>query len=215
LLITCGSAFKNKGVQTLLDSIIEYLPSPKDIPFIKATEYLNKTTKNIINIKPDDNEPFAALAFKIYSDPFVGNLTFFRVYSGKIKSGDFIFNSTKNQKERLGRIVQMHANQRSEIKEVRSGDIAAAIGLKNISTGDTLCDIKINPIFLENIKSPDPVISIAIEPNTKNDQDKMNIAINKLSQEDPSFKSEVNLETGQTIISGMGELHLEILLDRM
>ncbi|BBA84695.1 elongation factor G [endosymbiont of Euscepes postfasciatus] len=213
MLITCGSAFKNKGVQPLLDMIIEYLPSPLDIPDIKCIE-IGKENKKEIYINAL-NKNFSALVFKIYSDPCIGNLTFFRVYSGNIKSGNFVFNSNKNCKERLGRIVQMHANNKFEIKEVNSGDIAAVIGLKNVSTGDTLCDIKFNPIIFENIEFPNPVISIAVEPNTKLDQDKMSIAISKLLQEDPSFKSYVNNDTGQTIISGMGELHLEILTDRM
>ncbi|BBA85267.1 elongation factor G [endosymbiont of Sipalinus gigas] len=203
--VLCGSAFKNKGIQPVLDSIIDFLPSPNDIPPIKVN--------NIIRY-PKYEDPFTALVFKIYSDPFVGNLTFIRVYSGKAKTGDYIFNSNKKKKEKLGRIVQMHANKRLEIKEIFAGDIVAAIGLKDVSTGDTLCDIN-NPIILEKIKFPDPVISIAIEPNTKIDQEKMSIALNKLSQEDPSFNVNVNVETNQTIISGMGELHLEILVDRM
>ncbi|BBA84830.1 elongation factor G [endosymbiont of Pachyrhynchus infernalis] len=211
-LVICGSAFKNKGIQPILDCIIDYLPSPNEIKNIKG--YSNSKYNIIEERVPNDNSPFSALAFKILSDPFVGNLTFFRVYSGKIKSGDYILNSTKNIKERIGRIVQMHANKKEEIKEVKSGDIAAAIGLKNINTGDTLCDIN-NPIILEKIDFPEPVIFIAIEPKTKSDQKKMSIALNKLTKEDPSFKAKINEETGQTIISGMGELHLEILVDRM
>ncbi|MFI4819123.1 MAG: elongation factor G [Enterobacterales bacterium] len=211
MIVTCGSAFKNKGVQSLLDAIIDYLPSPIDINLINGVLIDGKTNiKRYLNYK----EPFSALAFKISNDPFVGNLTFFRVYSGIIKTGDFILNSTKNEKSRLGRIVQMHANKREEIKEVKAGDIAAAIGLKNISTGDTLCD-PYYPIILEKIKFPEPVISISLEPKTKVDQVKMGIALNRLSQEDPSFKVFTDKESGQTIISGMGELHLEILVDRM
>ncbi|MFI4847225.1 MAG: elongation factor G [Candidatus Makana argininalis] len=211
MIVTCGSAFKNKGVQSLLDAIIDYLPSPIDVNLINGLLMDGKTnSKRYLNY----TEPFSALAFKILNDPFVGNLTFFRVYSGIIKSGDFILNSTKNKKSRLGRIVQMHANKRDEIKEVRAGDIVAAIGLKNISTGDTLCD-PLHPIILEKIKFPEPVISISLEPKTKADQEKMGISLNRLSQEDPSFKFFTDEESGQTIISGMGELHLEILVDRM
>ncbi|MGK2896877.1 MAG: elongation factor G [Candidatus Makana argininalis] len=211
MIVTCGSSFKNKGVQSLLDAIIDYLPSPHDVNLINGVLMDEKThSTRYLNYK----EPFSALAFKILNDPFVGNLTFFRVYSGIIKSGDFVLNSTKNKKTRLGRIVQMHANKRDEIKEVKAGDIAAAIGLKNISTGDTLCD-PINPIILEKIKFPEPVISISLEPKTKVDQEKMGIALNRLSQEDPSFKFFTDEESGQTIIAGMGELHLEIIVDRM
>ncbi|MCV2528235.1 MAG: elongation factor G [Candidatus Lightella neohaematopini] len=210
-IVTCGSAFKNKGIQTMLDAIIDYLPSPNDINNINGVLTDRKT--NIFR-SPKDNEPFSALAFKIANDQFVGNLTFFRVYSGIIKSGQTLLNSTKNKQERLGRIVQMHANKRDEIKEVRAGDIAAAIGLKNISTGDTLCDPNY-PIILENIEFPEPVISLSLEPKTKIDQEKMSSALVRLTQEDPSFKFWINHESGQTIISGMGELHLEILVDRM
>lgn len=205
VLVTCGSAFKNKGVQTLLDAIVEYLPSPEDIPL----EHFDSSTKFD---KP--KLPFTALAFKIANDPFVGNLTFFRVYTGSVKVGDTIFNSVKLQKERVGRIVQMHANKREEIQEVHAGDIAAALGFKNVTTGDTLCDIN-RPIILEKIDFPNPVISIAIEPKTKADQEKMIIALSKLAKEDPSFKVWTDIESNQTIIAGMGELHLEILVDRM
>ncbi|BFI91064.1 elongation factor G [Enterobacterales bacterium endosymbiont of Anomoneura mori] len=209
-LITCGSAFKNKGVQALLDSIIEYLPSPKDIPYIYGIDKNKKKIKRLTN----DNESFSALAFKIITDPYVGNLTFFRVYSGKINSGSVILNSTKSLRERFGRILQMHANKREEIKEIFTGDIVAAIGLKSVTTGDTLCDIE-NPIILEKMEFPTPVISIAVEPKTKVDQEKMGIALNRLAKEDPSFRVNLDLETNQTIISGMGELHLDIIIDRM
>ncbi len=211
LLVTCGSAFKNKGIQCLLDSIIDYLPSPNDIGNV-----IGLNIKNNSNIKREinDNEYFSALAFKVVNDIFVGNLTFLRIYSGSIKSGDVILNSNKNKRERVGRIVQMHANKKEEIKEVFAGDIAAAIGLKDVTTGDTLCDIN-NPIILEKIDFPNPVISISLEPKTKNDQEKLSIALSKLSKEDPSFKSLFNSESNQTIISGMGELHLDIIVDRM
>ncbi|MCV2508751.1 MAG: elongation factor G [Candidatus Lightella neohaematopini] len=210
-IVTCGSAFKNKGIQTMLDAIVDYLPSPNDIKNINGV-LMDKETSTFR--LPKDNEPFSALAFKIANDQFVGNLTFFRVYSGVIKSGHVLLNSTKNKQERLGRIVQMHANKREEIKEVRAGDIAAAIGLKNISTGDTLCNPNY-PIILENIEFPEPVISLSLEPKTKVDQEKMSSALIRLTQEDPSFKFCIDHESGQTIISGMGELHLEILVDRM
>lgn len=211
-LITCGSAFKNKGVQALLDAIIDYLPSPQDINVIKNFQEKNNDVKNVRYA--DDKQPFSALAFKIASDSFVGNLTFFRVYSGVVRSGDIVFNSVKLHKERFGRIVQMHANKREEIKEVRAGDIAAAIGLKNVTTGDTLCDIN-KPIVLEKMDFPEPVISIAVEPKTKIDQEKMGIALNRLAKEDPSFRVWTDHESHQTIIAGMGELHLEIIIDRM
>lgn len=213
ILITCGSAFKNKGVQALLDSIVEYLPSPIDIPPVQGFSLEDNNLK--INRKANDNEPFSALAFKVATDPFVGNLTFFRVYSGVVSScGDYVLNSVSGKKERFGRIVQMHANKREEIKEVWSGDIAAAIGLKDVNTGDTLCSIK-DPIILESMEFPQPVISVAIEAKTKIDQERMGIVLNRLTQEDPSFHVSIDAETGQTIISGMGELHLEILVDRM
>ncbi|QJC34973.1 elongation factor G [Enterobacteriaceae endosymbiont of Donacia piscatrix] len=210
-LITCGSAFKNKGVQALLDAIIDYLPSPKDIPPIQG---ISDNNKNILTRNTDDNELFSALAFKIANDPFVGNLTFFRVYSGTVSNGEIIYNSIKKQKERIGRIVQMHANKREEIKKVYAGDIAAAIGLKNVTTGDTLCDIN-KCIILETMDFPEPVISIAIEPKTKIDQEKMGLALNRLIKEDPSLRTWIDEETNQTIIAGMGELHLEIIVDRM
>jgi translation elongation factor EF-G len=210
--VFCGSAFKNKGVQAVLDGVIEYLPSPADVPPIKGVLDDGKDTK-AERIASDD-EPFASLAFKIATDPFVGTLTFFRVYSGVLKSGDTIYNPVKGRKERVGRIVQMHANSREEIKEVRAGDIAAAVGLKDVTTGDTLCDLN-NVITLERMEFPDPVISVAVEPRTKGDQEKMGLALSKLAQEDPSFRVRTDEESGQTIISGMGELHLEIIVDRM
>ncbi len=211
LLVTCGTALKNKGIQCLLDAIIDYLPSPKDLCLING---LSINSKSSLERKIDDKEFFSSLAFKVSNDPFVGNLTFLRVYSGCIKSGDIVLNSTKNKRERIGRIVQMHANKKEEIKEVYAGDIAAAIGLKSITTGDTLCDIN-NPIILEKIKFPSPVISIALVPDTKLDQEKMGIVLYKLSKEDPSLKYWYDNESNQTIISGMGELHLEIIVDRM
>ncbi len=208
----CGSAFKNKGVQAMLDAIIEYMPSPVDVPPI--TGHLDdKDETEAVRVASDD-APFAALAFKIATDPFVGTLTFFRVYSGVLKSGDTIYNPVKHKKERVGRIVQMHSNSREEIKEVFAGDIAAAVGLKDVTTGDTLCDIN-NVITLERMDFPEPVISVAVEPRTKADQEKMGIALSKLAQEDPSFRVRTDEESGQTIISGMGELHLDIIVDRM
>ncbi|MFZ9053924.1 MAG: elongation factor G [Woeseiaceae bacterium] len=206
----CGSAFKNKGVQAMLDAVIDYMPSPVDVPAIKGI----KDDESEGERHADDEEPFAALAFKIATDPFVGNLTFFRVYSGVLNSGDTIFNPVKGKKERIGRILQMHSNDRKEIKEVRAGDIAAAVGLKDVTTGDTLCDIK-QIITLERMEFPEPVISVAVEPRTKPDQEKMGIALQKLAKEDPSFRVHTDEESGQTIISGMGELHLDIIVDRM
>ena len=206
----CGSAFKNKGVQAMLDAVIEYMPSPVDVPAIKG--HLDDETE--AERPADDKEPFAALAFKIATDPFVGNLTFFRVYSGVLNSGDTIYNPVKGKKERIGRILQMHSNDRKEIKEVRAGDIAAAVGLKDVTTGDTLCDLK-NQITLERMEFPEPVISVAVEPKTKVDQDKMGNALVKLAKEDPSFRVHTDEESNQTIISGMGELHLDIIVDRM
>ena len=206
----CGSAFKNKGVQAMLDAVVEYLPSPIDIPPVDGELENGKMGER----KADDKEPFSALAFKIMTDPFVGQLIFFRVYSGVINSGDTIYNPIKGRKERIGRILQMHANQREEIKEVRAGDIAAAVGLKEATTGDTLCDPD-KVITLEKMEFPEPVISQAVEPKTKADQEKMGIALNRLAQEDPSFRVHTDEESGQTIISGMGELHLEIIVDRM
>lgn len=206
----CGSAFKNKGVQAMLDAVVDYLPSPADVPAILGhTEDDREAERH-----PSDDEPFSALAFKIMTDPFVGQLIFFRVYSGVVNSGDTVFNPVKGKRERLGRILQMHANTRNEIKEVRAGDIAAAVGLKEATTGDTLCD-PANVIILERMSFPDPVISQAVEPKTKADQEKMGVALNRLAQEDPSFRVRTDEESGQTIISGMGELHLEILVDRM
>jgi len=206
----CGTAFKNKGVQALLDAIVELMPSPLDVPAI--TGILENEEEGVR--KSDDSAPFSALAFKIATDPFVGTLTFFRVYSGVLNSGDFLYNPVKGKKERIGRILQMHANTREELKEVRAGDIAAAVGLKDVTTGDTLCDLK-DIITLERMEFPEPVISVAVEPKTKSDQEKMGIALGKLAQEDPSFRVATDEESGQTIISGMGELHLDILVDRM
>ncbi|WP_190600558.1 elongation factor G [Candidatus Vesicomyidisocius sp. SY067_SCS001] len=208
----CGSAFKNKGVQAVLDAMIMYMPSPLDVDAI--TGISDDKDETVVPRKADDNEPFAALAFKIATDPFVGNLTFFRVYSGVLEAGDFVYNSSKGKKERIGRMVQMHSNERDEIKEVRAGDIAAAIGLKDVTTGDTLCDMK-EKIILERMEFPEPVIALAVEPKTKADQEKMGIALGKLAAEDPSFRVSTDEESGQTIIAGMGELHLDIIVDRM
>jgi len=208
--VTLGSAFKNKGVQAMLDKIIELMPSPVDVPPIKGE--LEDGSEAVRHAT--DDEPFAALAFKIATDPFVGTLTFFRVYSGVVNAGDSVYNPVKRKKERMGRILQMHANSREEIKEVRAGDIAAAVGLKDVTTGDTLCDMK-EQIILERMEFPEPVISVAVEPKTKADQEKMGIALQKLAQEDPSFRVHTDEESGQTIISGMGELHLDIIVDRM
>ena len=207
-----GSAFKNKGVQAMLDAVIEYMPSPTEVKAIEGT--LDDKNETLATREADDNAPFSALAFKIATDPFVGTLTFFRVYSGKLESGTAIINSVKGKKERVGRMVQMHANDRQEIKEVWAGDIAAAIGLKDVTTGDTLCDPN-NVIVLERMEFPEPVISVAVEPRSQADQEKMGIALGKLAQEDPSFRVKTDEETGQCIISGMGELHLDILVDRM
>ncbi len=208
----CGSAFKNKGVQTMLDAVVRYLPSPLDVPAVKGV--IENEGDKVEVRKASDDEPFAALAFKIATDPFVGTLTFFRVYSGMLKTGDMVLNPVKGKRERIGRILQMHSNSREEIKEVRAGDIAAAVGLKEVTTGDTLCE-KQHPITLERLDFPEPVISVAVEPRTTADQDKMSVALGKLAQEDPSFNVHTNEETGQTIISGMGELHLDIIVDRM
>ena len=208
----CGSAFKNKGVQTMLDAVVAYLPSPIDVPAIKGI--LDDKDASAGERKSSDEEPFSALAFKIATDPFVGTLTFFRVYSGVLNSGDTVYNPIKDKKERVGRILQMHANSRDEIKEVRAGDIAAAVGLKDVTTGETLCDLN-NIITLERMEFPEPVIAVAVEPKTKTDQEKMGVALSKLAQEDPSFRVHTDEESGQTIISGMGELHLEIIVDRM
>ncbi len=209
-----GSAFKNKGVQAVLDAVIEYMPSPEEVKAIEGIPHAEADESETETREADDDAPFAALAFKIATDPFVGTLTFFRVYSGVINSGDHVMNSVKGKKERIGRIVQMHANSREEIKEVRAGDIAAGVGLKDVTTGDTLCALD-NQIILERMEFPDPVISVAVEPKTKADQEKMGIALGKLAQEDPSFRVQTDEESGQTIISGMGELHLDILVDRM
>jgi len=209
--VMCGSAFKNKGVQCLLDAVIDYLPSPADTKGLHASV---PDSKEKVLCEPIDDTKFSALAFKIATDPFMGTLAFFRVYSGVVKTGDSVYNSVKGKKERLGRLLQIHANSRDEIKEVRAGDIAAAVGLKDISTGDTLCDPS-KIIILERIEFPEPVIAVAIEPRTQGDQEKMNLALQKLSAEDPSFKVSTDQESGQTIISGMGELHLEIIVERM
>ncbi|MDA5110130.1 MULTISPECIES: elongation factor G [Brevibacillus] len=209
--VLCGSSYRNKGVQPMLDAVVAYLPSPVDIPAIKGV--LPDSNEEVTR-PADDNGPFAALAFKIMTDPYVGKLTFFRVYSGVLNSGSYVLNSTKGKRERIGRILQMHANHREEISQVYSGDIAAAVGLKDTTTGDTLCDEKA-PVILESMTFPEPVISVAIEPKSKADQDKMGMALAKLAEEDPTFKTYTNEETGQTIISGMGELHLEIIVDRL
>ncbi|SDW75948.1 elongation factor G [Nitrosomonas communis] len=206
----CGSAFKNKGVQAMLDAVLDYLPAPTDIPAIQGTKENGEKDER----HATDDEPFSSLAFKIATDPYVGQLIFFRVYSGVVTSGDTVYNSVKGRKERIGRLLQMHANQREEIKEVRAGDIAAAVGLKDVVTGDTLCDTE-HVVTLERMEFPEPVIHVAVEPKTKNDQEKMGIALNRLAQEDPSFRVRTDEESGQTIISGMGELHLEIIVDRM
>ncbi|MET0046995.1 MAG: elongation factor G [Sedimenticola sp.] len=208
----CGSAFKNKGVQAMLDAVIEYMPAPTDVPAI--TGVLDDADETVASRPSSDDEPFAALAFKIATDPFVGSLTFFRVYSGVLKSGDSVYNPVKGKKERIGRILQMHSNSREEIKEVRAGDIAAAVGLKDVTTGETLCD-QGNVITLERMEFPEPVIAVAVEPRTKADQEKMGVALSKLAQEDPSFRVSTDDESGQTIIAGMGELHLDIIVDRM
>ncbi len=207
----CGSAYKNKGVQMLLDGVVDYMPAPIDIPAIRGVD---PATGEEVERPSDDKAPFSALAFKIMADPYVGKLAFFRVYSGTLESGSYVYNSTKSQKGRIGRILQMHANKREEIDKVYSGDIAAAVGLKNVTTGDTLCDEK-NEVILESMEFPDPVIEIAIEPKTKAGQEKMGVALAKLAEEDPTFKTYTNSETGQTIIAGMGELHLEIIVDRL
>jgi elongation factor G len=211
VLVMCGSAFKNKGVQAVLDAVIEYLPSPLEV---KAIEGTLEDGETVVNRVASDEAPFSALAFKIATDPFVGTLTFIRVYSGMLRSGDAVYNSVKQKRERIGRMVQMHANNREEIKEVFAGDIAAAVGMKYVTTGDTLCDMS-DVVVLERMEFPEPVISVAVEPRSQADQDKMGVALGKLAQEDPSFRVETHEETGQTIISGMGELHLDILVDRM
>jgi len=214
--ILCGSALKNKGVQLMLDAVIDYLPSPLDVPPVRATspEDVDNEEAELIEIKTDDSAPFSALAFKVYSDPFVGKLVFFRVYAGTVKSGSYILNSTTGGRERIGRIVRLHANSREEVQEVYAGDIAAAVGLKETTTGNTLCDPD-HPVILESIVFPEPVISIAIEPKTKADQEKMGVALSKLAEEDPTFRVSTNEETNQIIIAGMGELHLDVLVERM
>ena len=209
--VICGTSYRNKGVQPLLDAIVDYMPAPTDIPPIAG---VNPETGEEDHRPSSDSEPFSALAFKIMTDPYVGKLAFFRVYSGVLDAGSYVFNSTKGKKERIGRILQMHANNRKEIEKVYSGDIAAAVGLKDTTTGDTLCD-EAHPIILESMEFPDPVISVAVEPSTKNDQEKMGVALQKLAEEDPTFRVHTDQETGQTIISGMGELHLQIIVDRM
>ena len=208
--VMCGTALGNKGIKLLLDAVIDYLPSPLDIPSIKGVTLDGEETVR----HPSDDEPFSSLAFKVMTDPFVGRLTFFRVYSGHLSSGSYVLNSTKDVKERIGRILQMHANHRTEITDVYTGDIAAAVGLKNTTTGDTLCDEK-KPVILEQMEFPEPVIELAVEPKSKADQEKMGIALQKLAEEDPTFKVHTNQETGQTVIAGMGELHLDVLVDRM
>ncbi|QGS36444.1 elongation factor G [Aerococcus viridans] len=210
--VMCGSAFKNKGVQLMLDAVIDYLPAPTDVPPIQGHAFDNP--EEVIEVRANDDAPFSALAFKVMTDPFVGRLTFFRVYSGTVQSGSYIQNATKDKRERLGRILMMHANSRSEVEEVFSGDIAAAVGLKDTTTGDTLCDVD-NKLILESMEFPEPVIEVAIEPDTKADQDKMSIALGKLAEEDPTFRASTDHETGQTIIAGMGELHLDIIVDRL
>lgn len=209
--VICGSSFKNKGVQPLLDAVVDYLPSPIDVPAIQG---IDPETENEVTRHSSDTEPFAALAFKVMTDPFVGRLTFFRVYSGVIKSGSYVYNSTKGKKERVGRLLQMHANHRVEIQEAHAGDILAVVGFKDTGTGDTLCD-ESNVVILESMDFPEPVIDVAIEPKTVADQEKMGLALQKLSEEDPTFRVKGDPETGQTIISGMGELHLEIIVDRL
>jgi elongation factor G len=215
--VLCGSALKNKGVQRMLDAVVDYLPSPLDVPAIKAVlpgQDADAEDVEFVTRLPDENEPFAALVFKIVADAFVGKLAYFRVYSGKIEAGSYVYNSTKGQKERIGRLLQMHANHREEIKEVYAGDIAAMVGPKQTFTGDTICD-PTSPVVLETIKFPEPVIHVAVEPKTKADQDKMGLALAKLAEEDPTFRLRTDQETGQTIIGGMGELHLEVIVDRM
>lgn len=208
--VCCGTAYRNKGIQKLLDAVLEYMPSPIDIPAIQGTDL----DGNPVEKHSSDEEPFAALAFKIMADPFVGKLAFFRVYSGTVNSGSYILNATKNKKERVGRILQMHANKREEIDKVYSGDIAAAVGFKNTTTGDTICDEQ-HPVILESMEFPEPVIELAIEPKTKAGQSKLGESLAKLSEEDPTFRAHTDVETGQTIIAGMGELHLEIIVDRL
>ena len=210
--VLCGSALKNKGIQPMLDGVIDYLPSPLDVPPVTGLD--PRSRRGGRPGRPMPSEPFAALAFKIAADPFVGKLAFFRVYSGTLKTGSYVYNSTKGNKERVGRLLQLHANHREEIESVSAGDIAAAVGLKNTTTGDTLCD-EAKPIVLENISFPEPVIELAVEPKTKADQDKMSIALQRLAEEDPTFRVSTDEESAQTRIAGMGELHLEVIVDRM
>src|SRR5262249_21541406 len=212
LAVIWGSALKNKGVQTMMDAVVDYLPSPLDIPSVQGTDVDDVEKK--IERKADDNEPFSALVFKIMTDPYSGQLAFFRVYSGKLNAGESVYNVAKRRKERIGRLLRMHANKREDIQEIVAGDICAAVGLKTVSTGDTICAEDL-PVTLEKIDFPTPVIQLAVEPKTKADQEKMGLAINKLAQEDPTFRVNTDPETGQTILSGMGELHLEIIVDRM
>lgn len=209
--VVCGTAFKNKGVKAMIDAVVDYLPSPIDIPPIKGED----TEGNVVERKADDNEPFSALAFKIMNDPYVGSLTFFRVYSGTLNKGSYVLNTTKDKKERIGRILQMHANSRSEIDYVVAGDIAAAVGLKDTTTGDSLIAEKTPKIILEKMVFPEPVISLALEPATKAAMEKLSIGLQRLAAEDPTFRTYTDEETGQTIIAGMGELHLEIIVDRL
>lgn len=210
--VLCGSAFKNKGVQLVLNAVVDYLPAPTDVPAIEG--HIQDDPEAVIKREAGDDQPFSALAFKVMTDPYVGRLTFFRVYSGTLESGSYVLNATKDTRERVGRILQMHANSREEIPEVFSGDIAAAVGLKDTGTGDTLCDLD-DPVILESMEFPDPVIQVAIEPKSKADQDKMSVALSKLAEEDPTFKAETDHETGETLIAGMGELHLDIIVDRL
>lgn len=210
--VLCGTAFKNKGVQLVLNAVVDYLPAPTDVPAIEG--HVQDDPDKVVKREAGDDQPFSALAFKVMTDPYVGRLTFFRVYSGTLESGSYILNATKDSRERVGRILQMHANSREEIPEVFSGDIAAAVGLKDTGTGDTLCDLD-DPVILESMEFPDPVIQVAIEPKSKADQDKMSVALSKLAEEDPTFKAETDHETGETLIAGMGELHLDIIVDRL
>ena len=212
--VICGSAFKNKGVQPMLDAVVDFLPSPLDIPPVSGSDPDSKDPESLVERRADDKEPFSALAFKIMTDPFVGQLTFFRVYSGTLNAGSSVLNSTKGKTERVGRLLKMHANKREEIKEVNAGDIAAAVGLKSVTTGDTLCDEK-KPVLLESMDFPEPVISLAIEPKTKVDQEKLGQGMSKLMGEDPTFRVRTDEQTGQVVIAGMGELHLEIIVDRL
>ncbi|SVD57539.1 uncharacterized protein METZ01_LOCUS410393, partial [marine metagenome] len=211
--VLCGSAFKNKGVQPLLDAVVDYLPSPDDVPSITGLDP-RKSEEFVVERPADDDAPFSALAFKIMTDPFVGQLTFIRVYSGVMKSGESVYNPVRGRSERIGRLLKMHANKREEIKQVYAGDIAAAVGLKSVSTGDTICDQQ-HPVVLESMEFPSPVVSLAIEPKTESDQEKLGVGLTKLTIEDPTFLVQTDDQTGQVVISGMGELHLEIIVDRL